>query len=152
MAHKKSVINKEVKKYIKMKKKDSLDWPGDNEMPLTKRQLTIAMIHYIIGELPFRGLRGCCRQTGISKSTLSRYFDMYAFSVNDTLASLLFARMYYNKKQLYDISEKIGITNFDEATLRALNKWLNSHKLLKPNTVSDRVESFISTTNLKELF
>lgn len=151
--HKKNMINSDVKRYIKVKKKDALDWPGDENTKITQRQLATAMITYIIGTLPDRGLRGCCEEVGIAKSTLSHYFDAYAFSVDETLASLLFARMYYNKKQLYNVDDYICIDINTRRALHILHDRLMQNKPghSRKNNISDIVGNFMNVICLRYL-
>lgn len=153
ITHKKNMINSDVKRYIKVKKKDALNWPGDENTKITQRQLATAMITYIIGTLPDRGLRGCCEEVGIAKSTLSHYFDAYAFSVDETLASLLFARMYYNKKQLYNVDDYICIDiNSRRALLYLHDKLIQSKpKRSRKNSTSDIVGDYMNSLCLRYL-
>lgn len=103
--------------YIEYKKSRSKEWPDScsacatiSRSGVSKRELHIVMIDYILGDSPIRGLRGCCGGIGLSKSALARYLDDYAFDIDPILAKKVFARMYFNKKQQYDVDTKLGLS------------------------------------------
>lgn len=119
--------------YIEYKKSRSKKWPVTctkcsriTSSGVSRRELHIVMIDYILGDSPIRGLRGCCGSIGLSKSALARYLDDYAFDINPILAKKVFARMYFNKKQLYDVDTKIGLTAAKRKVLENKRKSLKS--------------------------
>ena len=119
--------------YIASKKECSKEWPDTCtscsrmiSSGVTRRELHIVMIDYILGDSPIRGLRGCCGGIGLGKSTLSRYLDNYAFDIDPILAKKVFARMYFNKKQQYDVDIKIGLSAAKRRVLEDTRKSLKS--------------------------
>ena len=119
---------KAIDAYIEYKKSRSKKWPDTciNCAKVSKRRLHIVMIDYILGDSPIRGLRGCCGGIGLSKSALARYLDDYAFDIDPILAKKVFARMYFNKKQQYDVDTKIGLSAAKRRVLEDKRKSLKS--------------------------
>ena len=124
---------KAIDAYIEYKKSRSKKWPDTctkcsrmTSSGVSRRELHIVMIDYILGDSPIRGLRGCCGGIGLSKSALARYLDDYAFDIDPILAKKVFARMYFNKKQLYDVDTKIGLSAAKRRVLEDKRKSLKS--------------------------
>lgn len=124
---------KAIDDYIEYKKSWSKKWPDTctrcskmTNSGVSRRELHIVMIDYILGDSPIRGLRGCCGGIGLSKSALARYLDDYAFDIDPILAKKVFARMYFNKKQQYDVDTKIGLSAAKRRVLEDKRKSLKS--------------------------
>ena len=118
---------------IEYKKSRSKKWPDTCtkcsrmiSSGVSRRELHIVMIDYILGESPIRGLRGCCGGISLSKSALARYLDDYAFDIDPILAKKVFERMYFNKKQQYDVDTKIGLSAAKRRVLEDRRKSLKS--------------------------
>ena len=124
---------KAIDAYIEYKKSRSKKWPDTctkcskmTSSGVSRRELHIVMIDYILGDSPIRGLRGCCGGISLSKSALARYLDDYAFDIDPILAKKVFARMYFNKKQQYDVDTKIGLSAAKRRLLENKRKSLKS--------------------------
>ena len=124
---------KAIDAYIEYKKSRSKKWPDTCtkcsrmiSSGVSRRELHIVMIDYILGESPIRGLRGCCGGISLSKSALARYLDDYAFDIDPILAKKVFERMYFNKKQQYDVDTKIGLSAAKRRVLEDRRKSLKS--------------------------